>query len=151
MMSDELREAFVGVAERQLGLPYIWGGDDPIKGWDCSGLVVECGLSVGLFPAGFDSTAAGVYALGARMGGIVGPPGKRGDLMFFSRANDYRRIHHVGILIGNGLLIEAGGGRSNTTDSTVAAQQNAYVRIRPAASRGFYTFFCDLLSVGPAQ
>lgn len=144
------RERFVWVAEQHLGLPYIWGGDDPILGFDCSGLVVECGLSVGLFVAPFDTTSAGLFGYAVKLGGVIEKKdAKPGDLILYAHTNDRRKIHHVGILIGDGLMIEAGGGRSTTVDSTTAARQNAYVRVRPAVDRGMYTFYADLLSVGP--
>lgn len=44
-----------------LGLPYRWGGDDPIQGFDCSGLIVEVLQAVGLLPHGSDLTANGLY------------------------------------------------------------------------------------------
>jgi hypothetical protein len=47
-----------------LGLPYRWGGDDPIQGFDCSGLIVEVLQAVGLLPHGSDLTANGLYISG---------------------------------------------------------------------------------------
>src|SRR4030042_825630 len=56
-----LRTAAVRYAWGFLGLPYRWGGDDPIKGFDCSGLIVELLQGVGLLPHGTDLTASGLY------------------------------------------------------------------------------------------
>ena len=45
------------LAFKFIGLPYIWGGDDTIKGFDCSGFVIELFKSVGILPRKGDWTA----------------------------------------------------------------------------------------------
>lgn len=113
-----------------LGRPYLWGGDDPMSGLDCSGLVQEILASVGMDPPG-DQTAQAlfnhferdanwnVYALGA--------------LAFYGKS--VREISHVAFCLDQYLCIEAGGGGSLTTSAQAAAAQNAFVRIRPITRR----------------
>lgn len=112
-----------------LGLPYRWGGDDPILGFDCSGLVIEILQSAGELPHGFDTTAQGLYN---RYASKDSRPAL-GTLVFFGRGED--RITHVGFMIDNFRMIEAGGGNSLTDNSKTAAEQNACVRIRPLSLR----------------
>ena len=116
-------------AMRHVGLPYRWGGDDPIEGYDCSGLVQELLASVGVDPRG-DQTAMGLYQY-FRMNGVPTKP-KAGALAFYGTK---QRITHVGFCIGKRRMIEAGGGGSRTHDRRDVARQNAYVRIRPITNR----------------
>ena len=115
-----------------IGRPYIWGGDGSGKcggGWDCSGLVLECLWAFGKLPKG-DLTAQGIndklYAMGWRQGLSV----KEGDVLFFGK--DLQHITHTAIAIGNGLMIEAGGGGSKCK---TPATSTGMVRVRPIASR----------------
>ena len=115
-----------------VGLPYIWGGDDPIRGMDCSGFAQEILEAFGAHPSpGQDLTAQGLYDALQKTGqynnsGI-------GALAFYGK--DFRRITHVAIIIGPNLIIEAGGGGSKTLTDKDAAAQNAYIRIRPLKRR----------------
>lgn len=114
------------VWNRALGLPYRWGGDDPLDGFDCSGLVIEGLKSCGLFPADDDDTAA---ELAKRYPPAVIPD--QGMLVFWGAP----RIIHVEIVwtvLGEQVFtLGASGGGSRTTGRAEAVQQNAYVKIRP--------------------
>jgi len=112
-----------------LGKAYIWGGDDPILGYDCSGLVQEILASVGMDPPG-DQTAHNLYI--HFMGEPHTTKSKAGSLVFFG---ERPRITHVGFMIDNWRMIEAGGGGSRTKTVADAAAQNAYIRIRPVYKR----------------
>lgn len=129
------RETFIMASLQFLKLPYKWGGDDPIKGFDCSGLIQELYAMIGIDPPG-DQTAQSLYeyfkgrsAEGAR---------DTGALVFYGKS--LIKITHVGMIIcdnNDGCLsmIEAGGGGSSTNSPEDAAKQNAYVRIRPFNAR----------------
>lgn len=120
------RSIFQQACLQHLKLPYIWGGDDPIKGFDCSGLVQELLAMIGLDPAG-DQTAQGLhdhFKSRSKEG-----PRDTGSLIFFGAS--VSKITHVGIMLDSETMIEAGGGGSKTTDAQSAAAQNAYVRLRP--------------------
>lgn len=136
-MNNKRYLALTQQIEAFLGLPYRWGGDDAINGFDCSGLCIELLQSVGVLPPGFDATAQG---LRAKFPAVHQGGGAFGDLVFFG--SDLKQATHVGFCIGEGLMVEAGGGGSKTTSREAAAEQNAYVRIRPVSNRK------DLLGYG---
>lgn len=119
-------------AMKFIGRPYIWGGDGSGKcggGFDCSGLVLECLLAMGILPKG-DMTAQGIndilYDMGWRQGLYI----KEGDVLFFGK--DLHHITHVSIAIDNYLMVEAGGGGSKCK---TPATSTGMVRVRPIASR----------------
>lgn len=127
------REIATAYAMQHVGLPYRWGGSDPIDGYDCSGLVQELLASVGLDPAG-DQTAAQLYGAFVHAKTHASPQDlEPGSLVFFGP--DRLHISHVGFCIGNGIMIEAGGGGSATTSREAAAVQDAFVRLRPISRR----------------
>lgn len=116
-----------------IGKPYIFGGDDPIKGIDCSGLAIELLKSQGLLPRAYDSTAKDLYKhlLSTGQKNII--EGKFGALVFFGK--NIEMISHVGFCLNNTLMVEAGGGDSTVTTAEIAAQRNAFVRVRPIGAR----------------
>lgn len=123
-----------------VGLQYKWGGDDPLGGYDCSGLVIELIQSVGLLPHNYDNTAQGLYDH-FQAKGVHNAHGV-GALCFYGKA--VNKITHVAMLLENTppfRIIEAGGGGSRTNTKTDAEEQNAFVRIRPMNYRQ------DLVSV----
>lgn len=116
-------------AMRLVGKPYIWGGDDSIEGYDCSGLVIELLTSCGLFPHGkkHDTNAQGLYNKFVKVG--ISSEKGLGSLVFFGR--DSTKITHVGFMLDDFRMIEAGGGGSKTKTVQDAIDQNAFIRIRP--------------------
>lgn len=114
-----------------VGKPYIWGGDDAVQGFDCSGLVIEILQAAGVLPRNYDTTAQGLYLRFKNSGRIVLSP-DFGDLAFYG---SYEKITHVGFCMDNHLMLEAGGGGSRTKTVQDAIDQNAYIRIRPIKSR----------------
>ena len=115
-------------AIRFVGLPYRWGGDDALGGFDCSGMVLELLKAAGIYPQNSDTSAAGLYQLYAGL--LVGEP-DFGTLCFFGA----QVVSHVGFCLNATQMLEAGGGGSKTLTPEDAAAQNAYVRIRPIKSR----------------
>lgn len=120
----------IAYAMAHVGLPYRWGGDDPIEGYDCSGLVQEILASVGADPAG-DQTADGLYRHFVKYGHKIDAPAP-GALAFYGTQ---ARIKHVGFCLDSHRMLEAGGGGSKTLTVGDAAAQNAYVRIRTVKFR----------------
>ncbi len=114
-------------AMRMVGLPYRWGGDDLVDGVDCSGLCIELLQAAGVFPKGFDANAAGLWNFAFEK--TTAP--RFGSLVFFG----VPAVTHVGFCLNELLMLEAGGGGSQTTSREAAAKQNAYVRVRPIKSR----------------
>lgn len=103
MTANELVEN----AKELVGVRYVWGGNTPQYGLDCSGLLYyiqkKAGSEVG------DLTASGYSKLGARI-----PIGEQkvGDFLFFGTP-----VTHCAIFIGNGYMIESRGGRKNTASN----------------------------------
>lgn len=122
------REILFNYAMRFAGVPYKWGGDDPMSGIDCSGLVIELMQSQGLLPRGFDSTAKGIHAFFAAK--TVSAP-EFGALLFFGKPE----ISHTAFALSDTLMLEAGGGDSTVVDLKTAEAKNAFVRVRPIAWR----------------
>lgn len=138
MRREDLVIIAIDMAWKHYGLPYVWGGDDPIRGYDCSGFVVEILQSVGILPHGFDLTAHGLY----KRFPVCAP--LPGALAIFGTS---KHATHVGIVIANlgdrVLMLEAGGGGATTTDRQSAAIQNAYVKLRPVARRSDHVCYVD--------
>lgn len=124
---------FLTVAMSHLGRPYRWGGDDPIAGFDCSGLVVECLQSVGMLKG--DLTAQGLYDLYHSYSTTNPRPGCL--VIYFQEGKAY----HIGIYWRDGLYITADGGSSKTITLEDAIEQNAFIKIRPVDSRPDPRFF----------
>jgi cell wall-associated NlpC family hydrolase len=89
----------VAIAERYLGVPYRWGGDDPIRGFDCSGFAMYVYAQLGIHLTHY--TGAQWYE-GARV-----PPSmlQPGDLVFFEPSGNGPQ--HEGIYTGGGRFIQA--------------------------------------------
>jgi NlpC/P60 family/Transglycosylase SLT domain len=97
----------VELARSQIGMPYVWGASDPHVGFDCSGLVMWVYAQVGV---SLPRTAQAQYDATTRVSQAAPQPG---DLVFF--ANTYPSadpITHVGIYVGDGLMVNA----ENPTD-----------------------------------
>ena len=95
-------------AEKYLGYPYVWGGSSPSTSFDCSGFVSwvinHCGN-------GWD---VGRQTANGLMGccDIIPPDSARpGDLIFFQGTYDTSGASHVGIYVGNGMMIHCGNVR----------------------------------------
>jgi len=134
------REISTKVAWAMLNRPYRWGGDDPLAGWDCSGLCIEILRAVGIFPRQGDATAASLE----KMYPVVPTP-HEGCLAFWAGSDGH--INHVAYMLDGEHCIEAGGGGSTTTTEDAAIEQNAYVRVRTVASRPRLVGYCDPFSV----
>lgn len=126
------KQALYDYAMRFVGLPYIWGGDDPIRGFDCSGLVLELMQSVGQLPPKIDINAQGIFDT-FKGRGREASAADFGSLLFFGV--DKTKITHVGFALNQRQMLEAGGGGSATLSAEDAISQNAYIRVRPITNR----------------
>jgi cell wall-associated NlpC family hydrolase len=117
----------------QVNLPYRWGGENPLTGYDCSGLVVELFKTLAMVPASYDATSQMLFNTTHKDHDQKLRSCKFGDLVFYGATN--KSITHVGICINDNLMIEAGGGGSRTTTRDAAEKQNAWVRIRGISRR----------------
>ena len=103
-------------AMRYIDRPYIWGGDgtvDKFFGFDCSGLVLKCLWDLKIYD-GPDITAEGIRKWCKSSGWIQVKKNdlQDGDLIFYGKSS----VSHVSIALGDGLMIEAGGGTSLCKD-----------------------------------
>jgi peptidoglycan DL-endopeptidase CwlO len=96
--ASETRAKVVDIALSYLGVPYVWAGSSP-NGFDCSGFVEYVFAKVGV---NLPHSSAMQYQTGTHVSKSDLQPG---DLVFF-----YSPIHHVGIYIGNGNMVNSRGG-----------------------------------------
>lgn len=131
------KETALKVAWHFLGTPYKWGGDDPMKGFDCSGFVIEILKSVGKLPRRGDWTANTLRNMFNDR--EVGKP-YAGCLVFYGSE---RRATHIEFMLDEALAIGASGGGSRTKTEQDAVDQNAYIKVRPFDGRSDVIGFVD--------
>ena len=127
---------FTSYIKRFIGLPYHWGGDDPIDGFDCSGLVIEGLKAIGMVQRGYDDTAAGLFR---KFMPKKVYKARSGVLAFYGSGH----VTHIAICIDGKHVVEAGGGGSATNTRIDAADQNAYIRVRPLHYRSDFMGLAD--------
>jgi cell wall-associated NlpC family hydrolase len=141
-LSDEQiqRTIIVKYAWKLLETPYTWGGDD-FSGRDCSGVIHDLLQAIGIEKRGFDCTAHDLYIRFRREGNIIETTDRRaGDLVFWFKAG---HCNHVGILIEDNFVINAGGGGRKVKTREDAIKYNAYIRIDPLDHRGDSFKICN--------
>jgi cell wall-associated NlpC family hydrolase len=124
-------QIMIQYAMRLVGLPYKWGGSNPLEGYDCSGLVQELLLSAGIDPEG-DQTAQGLFDWFDLYGERDPKPGI-GVLCFYGK--NVSSITHVSMMLDPFRVIEAGSGGPKTHTFQEATAQGAFVRIRHISGR----------------
>ena len=91
-------------AEKYLGYPYVWGGSDPSTSFDCSGFVSWVINKSGV--GNVERTSAnGLWQSGTKIRSDQAAPG---DLVFFKGTYNTPGASHVGIYVGNGMMIHCG-------------------------------------------
>lgn len=104
-LSDETFVALIREAEKYLGYPYVWGGSSPSTSFDCSGFVCYVLKNSGVYPIG-RTTAQGIFNECAI---IPRSEAKPGDIIFFTGTYaSSGPVSHVGIYVGNGMMIHCG-------------------------------------------
>lgn len=132
-LQEKRRNQALLYARAFIGQPYRWGGDDPIHGFDCSGLVIEVLTAVGILPHRYDAPASTLLATLRALGAVTLDAVKPGAVIFFRNASG--DTIHVELGLEAGLMLGASGGGSDTDDLEDAATRNAFVKVRPAGYR----------------
>jgi cell wall-associated NlpC family hydrolase len=141
-MINQLKWIAEKIAFSFLGKPYIWGGDDPVDGFDCSGFCIEILKSVGLLPRKGDWTAQGLWHKFDKCILDERTEPYKGCLVFWTNVKG-DKIIHVEYLVDKYLSIGASGGGSKTQNKNDAINQNAYIKVRPYGTRPRIKGFVD--------
>ena len=102
-LDDEVFAAIIKEAEKYLGYPYVWGGSSPSTSFDCSGFV-----SWVINHSGWDVGRLGAQGLCNICTPVPSANVKPGDLVFFTGTYDTPGVSHVGIYVGNNMMIHCG-------------------------------------------
>ncbi|MCI6767108.1 MAG: NlpC/P60 family protein [Lachnospiraceae bacterium] len=122
-LSDAKFANMIREAEKYLGYPYVWGGASPSTSFDCSGFVSwvinNCGNGWNYGRL----TAEGLREVSAY---VPASDAKPGDLIFFQGTYDTDGASHVGIYVGNGMMIHCGNPIQYTSINTTYWQNHFY-------------------------
>ena len=120
-LKDEAFAAMIAEAEKYVGFPYVWGGSSPSTSFDCAGfiswVVNHSGWNVGR------QTAQGLYDLCIPVSPEQARPG---DLVFFVGTYDTAGMSHVGLYVGNSVMLHCGNPISYTNLNSSYWQQHFY-------------------------
>src|SRR5699024_5296706 len=124
-LEDETFRAMITEAEKYLGYPYVWGGSSPSTSFDCSGFISwvinHSGWDVGRL------TANGLLNISTPVSRENARPG---DLIFFQGTYDTAGASHVGLYVGDGMMIHCGSPISYANINTSYWQQHFYTFAR---------------------
>ena len=120
-LKDETFAAMIAEAEKYVGCPYVWGGSSPSTSFDCSGFISwvinHSGWNVGR------QTAQGLYNICTP---VSPEQAKPGDLVFFVGTYDTAGMSHVGLYVGNSVMLHCGDPISYTNLNSSYWQQHFY-------------------------
>ena len=120
-LEDETFAAIIAEAEKYLGYPYIWGGSNPNTSFDCSGYV-----SWVINHSGWNVGRLGAQGLCNICTPVTGAQARPGDLIFFKGTYDTPGVSHVGIYVGNGMMIHCGNPISYANVNTTYWKNHFY-------------------------
>jgi len=123
-----------------VGTYYSWGGNNPMGGFDCSGLISEILQAFGMIGRSERLTAQGIRD--RFLDCKVDVPHK-GCLVFYHAADNPDRIIHIEFCIDDTLAIGASGGGSATKTKEDAIKHGAFIKIRPMRTRTNLWGFVD--------
>ena len=122
-LTDEKFRKMISEAEKYLGYPYVWGGSSPRTSFDCSGFVSwvinHCGN-------GWNVGRQTANGLMGKCDIIPKSEAKPGDLIFFQKTYNTSGASHVGIYVGNGMMIHCGNPISYASIETNYWRQHYY-------------------------
>ena len=120
-LEDEAFAAMITEAEKYLGYPYVWGGSNPSTSFDCSGFV-----SWVINHSGWNVGRLGAQGLCNICTLVSSANVKPGDLVFFEGTYDTYGVSHVGIYVGNNMMIHCGDPISYTNLNSSYWQTHFY-------------------------
>lgn len=126
-LTDEKFATLITEAEKYLGYPYVWGGSNPSTSFDCSGFVSYVLTNSGLVNTG-RLGAQGLYNVCSPVSSADAKPG---DLVFFVGTYDTPGVSHVGIYVGDNVMLHCGDPIQYTSISTSYWQSHFYAFGRP--------------------
>ena len=126
-LTDEKFATLIAEAEKYLGYPYVWGGSNPSTSFDCSGFVSYVLTNSGLVNTG-RLGAQGLYNVCSPVSSADAKPG---DLVFFVGTYDTPGISHVGIYVGDNVMLHCGDPIQYTSINTSYWQSHFYAFGRP--------------------
>lgn len=121
-LSDARFRAILTEAEKYLGYPYVWGGSSPSTSFDCSGFV-----SWVINHSGWDVGRLGAEGLRQICTPVTAADAKPGDLIFFQGTYNTTGASHVGIYVGDGMMIHCGDPISYANINTSYWQSHFYM------------------------
>ena len=124
-LTDERFNTLITEAEKYLGYPYVWGGSNPSTSFDCSGFVCYVLNNSGLCNIG-RLGAQGLYDISTP----VSDP-QPGDLVFFVGTYDTSGVSHVGIYVGDRMMLHCGDPIQYSNLNTSYWQSHFYAYGRP--------------------
>lgn len=125
-LSDPAFAALITEAEKYLGYPYVWGGSSPSTSFDCSGFVCWVYTHSGVYNLP-RTTANGILSQCSRVSSADTRPG---DLIFFQGTYATSGASHVGIYVGNGMMIHCGDPIKYASINTSYWRQHFYTFAR---------------------
>lgn len=126
-LTDEKFATLIAEAEKYLGYPYVWGGSNPSTSFDCSGFVSYVLTNSGLVNTG-RLGAQGLYNVCSPVSSADAKPG---DLVFFVGTYDTPGVSHVGIYVGDNVMLHCGDPIQYTSINTSYWQSHFYAFGRP--------------------
>lgn len=120
-LEDETFAAIIAEAEKYLGYPYVWGGSNPNTSFDCSGYV-----SWVINHSGWNVGRLGAQGLCNICTPVTGSQARPGDLIFFKGTYDTPGVSHVGIYVGDGMMIHCGNPISYANVNTTYWKNHFY-------------------------
>ena len=126
-LSDETFATILEEAEKYLGYPYVWGGSQPSTSFDCSGFVSWVLTNSGVCNTG-RLGAQGLYNISTPISRANAQPG---DLIFFIGTYDTPGVSHVGIYVGDGMMLHCGDPINYSSIDTSYWQSHFYAFGRP--------------------
>ena len=124
-LTDERFNTLITEAEKYLGYPYVWGGSSPSTSFDCSGFVSYVLTNSGLCNTGRVG-AQGLYNISTPVS-----DSQPGDLVFFVGTYDTTGVSHVGIYVGDGMILHCGDPIQYSNLNTSYWQSHFYAYGRP--------------------